>query len=76
MELLLEGYPVIVHTDKMGKWQNDLVEIVNAAEDLSPSHYKYIINYLYSEGFILDRRVKTHILDRNNNITKIHTGLE
>ena len=76
MELLLEGYPVIVYTDKMGRWQNDLVEIKDLAGDLSPNHYRYIINYLYSEGFILDRRVKTHIVDKDNNIIKKYTGLE
>ena len=76
MELLLEGYPVTVHIDKMGRWKHDLIEVQDINDDITSMQLSFILNYLYSEGFILDRRINAHIIDKNNNIIKKYTGLE
>jgi hypothetical protein len=76
MELLLEGYPVIVHTDKMGRWKYDLIEIKDVDHKITLNLVSYILNYLYQEGFVLDRRITTHIIDKENNIIRKYTGLE
>ena len=51
-----------LHYDKMGNWKNDKIYIYDCTEELSDIEAEAMVDYLYSEGFILDRRIKMTIV--------------
>ena len=61
---MVSGYPVVIHYDKMGQWQKDLIEIYDPLGYIENQKITSIVNYLYDENFIVDRRIAVHILDK------------
>ena len=62
--LLVDGIAIVVHCDKTGNWKNDQVEIYDPMDELAKPRVISLINYIYEEGYIVDRRVRINIVDR------------
>jgi len=61
-KLIINNNPVEIHYDKTGNWQKDKVYIYDCTEELPEEESDLIINYLYEEGFLMDRRVETTVV--------------
>ena len=64
-ELKIGEYPVQVHLCNDGYWKHDTIFIWNTSKCVSEKEIKVIIQYLYDEGFIKDRRTKFYIAERD-----------
>ena len=64
-ELNIGEYPVQVHLCKDGYWKHDTIFIWNTSKCISEKEAKSIIQYLYDEGFISDRRTKWFIAEKD-----------
>ena len=56
--LVLSNHVVEIHYDKTGNWRKDKIYIWDCEEVLPEENANQIINYLYEEGFIMDRRLE------------------
>ena len=65
--LLVDGYPIRIRYDKRGRWQYDQVELYEALDDIDDNRAASLINYIYEEGYIVDRRINTNIVDKEGN---------
>ena len=65
--LLVDGYPIVVRYGEKGCWKHDLVEIYDALDDLNNPHIASLVNYIYEEGYIVDRRIQINIIDEEGN---------
>ena len=63
-DITVSGRPVVIHYDEMGRWQKDLIEIYDPLGSMANSEIATVINYLYAESFILDRRIPVHVVDK------------
>jgi len=64
-ELNIGEYPVQVHLCRDGYWKHDTIFIWNTSKCISEKEAKSIIQYLYDEGFISDRRTKWFIAEKD-----------
>ena len=64
-ELNIGEYPVQVHLCRDGYWKHDTIFIWNTSKCISQKEAKSIIQYLYDEGFISDRRTKWFIAEKD-----------
>ena len=60
----VNGWKEECHLCNDDYWKHDTVFIYNNKKAISKKEIAAIINYLYSEGFIKDRRTKYEILER------------
>jgi len=58
-DLVINNISVILNTDEDGVWVDDFLIILK--KDSTEEEVINIINYLYEEGFICDRRIKYEI---------------
>ena len=58
-DLVVNGVSVVLNTDESGDWMEDSLIILK--KDSTEEEAMNIINYLYEEGFIWDRRIKYEI---------------
>ena len=65
--LLVDGVAIVIRCDKSGNWKNDEIEIYDPIENLTKSRIISLVNYIYEEGYIVDRRVKVQIIDKEGN---------
>jgi hypothetical protein len=68
--ILINSFPVIItHAPEENRfWQEDKIDIFNPPQNdsknpLEQKEINIIIEYLYHEGFILDRRTKYKIIE-------------
>ena len=61
-KLIINGVSLEIHYDKTGYWKNDKIYIYDCVEGLREEESDLIIDYLYEEGFIMDRRVQSTIV--------------
>jgi len=59
------GIPVGVYPCVDGNWKHDTVFIYNSKKVITKAEIKVIMQYLYDEGYIQDRRTKYMIADGN-----------
>jgi len=65
MRLRVGDYPVEVFLCDDGYWKHDTIFIWNTSKCISEREVKKIVQYLYDEGFIKDRRTKFYIAERD-----------
>jgi hypothetical protein len=58
-DLVINNISIILNTDEDGSWTNDNLIILK--KDSTEEEATNIINYLYDEGFIWDRRINYEI---------------
>jgi len=58
-DLVVNNISVVLNTDENGAWMEDSLVILK--KDSTEEEAMNIINYLYEEGFIWDRRIKYEI---------------
>ena len=64
-KVTINGLKVEIHYDKTGKWQKDRVLFFDGEEQyVSEAEVAITLEYLYHEGFILDRRIKYEIVQQ------------
>tara|TARA_B100000809_G_C14766586_1_gene397828 strand:+ start:231 stop:464 length:234 start_codon:yes stop_codon:yes gene_type:complete len=68
--LLVDGVAIVVLSDKTGNWKKDTVEIYDPEDDLANSRIASLVNYIYEEGYIADRRTQVNVIDREGNARK------
>ena len=61
-EINYNGWKVECHLCNDGFWKHDTVFIYNNKKTISDREIGVILDYLYNEGFIKDRRTKYEIL--------------
>jgi hypothetical protein len=61
-KLVLKGILVEIHYDKTGRWTQDKVYIYDCTEELPEEEANTLMDYLYQEGFLMDRRTKMTIV--------------
>ena len=59
-DVVINSIPVIINTDESGMWTEDFLMVLK--QDATEKEVKDVINYLYEEGFILDRRIEYKIV--------------
>lgn len=70
MDLIINKLNVKVCLCRSGFWQHDTVFIYNDSKCIAEKEIKTIMQYLYDEGFIKDRRTKFYILEKGQNENK------
>jgi hypothetical protein len=63
--LTYQGMPVEVYVCGDGDWQRDTVFLYNSQKVITKVEIRSIIQYLYDEGYIKDRRTRYMIADGN-----------
>tara|TARA_B100000287_G_scaffold435457_1_gene503866 strand:+ start:123 stop:314 length:192 start_codon:yes stop_codon:yes gene_type:complete len=58
-DLVVNGVSVLLNTDENGPWMEDSLIILK--QDATEEEIYGVINYLFEEGFIWDRRIKYEI---------------
>lgn len=61
VELSLNGLIIEVHRSDSEDWRRDIVYIYDPLRSMKENEDDNIIDYLYSEGFIIDRRTHCQI---------------
>ena len=56
----MKQQPVVINTDESGMWTEDFLMVLK--QDATEKEVRDIINYLYEEGFILDRKIQYKIV--------------
>tara|TARA_Y100000310_G_C20630670_1_gene788463 strand:- start:984 stop:1175 length:192 start_codon:yes stop_codon:yes gene_type:complete len=59
-DVVINSIPVIINTDESGMWTEDFLMVLK--QDATEKEVKDVINYLYEEGFILDRKIQYKIV--------------
>ena len=65
-ELRVNKYKTKVFLCDDGNWRHDTVFIYNDSKCIAEKEIETIIEYLFNEGFIKDRRTKYYISERNS----------
>jgi hypothetical protein len=60
------GYKIKVCLCKDGFWKHDTVFIYNQSKCIAEKEINCIMEYLYSEGFIRDRRTKYYVAEKDS----------
>ncbi len=57
------GFKVVICYDKMGNWKRDkIIFRQDADQTIEEREALSVIQYLYDEGFIVDRRIEYQVL--------------
>ena len=59
-DVVINSIPVVINTDESGMWTEDFLMVLK--QDATEKEVRDIINYLYEEGFILDRNIQYKIV--------------
>ena len=59
-DVVINSIPVVINTDESGMWTEDFLMVLK--QDATEKEVRDIINYLYEEGFILDRKIQYKIV--------------
>lgn len=65
-ELWVNKYRIKVFVCNDGNWRHDNIFIYNNTKCIAEKEIEAIIEYLFNEGFIKDRRTSYHIAERNS----------
>jgi len=65
-ELWINKYRIKIFLCNDGNWRHDSVFIYNNTKCIAEKEIEIIIEYLFNEGFIKDRRTQYHIAERNS----------
>ena len=65
-ELRVNKYKTKVFLCDDGNWRHDTIFIYNDSKCIGEKEIETIIEYLFNEGFIKDRRTKYYISERNS----------
>jgi hypothetical protein len=65
-EIWILGYRVETHLCRDEFWKHDTIFIYNESKCISEAEIITIIEYLYEEGFIRDRRTKYFIAEKDS----------
>ena len=65
-ELWINKYRIKVFVCNDGNWRHDNIFIYNNTKCIAEKEIEAIIEYLFNEGFIKDRRTSYHIAERNS----------
>ena len=65
-ELQVNKYQTKVFLCDDGIWRHDTVFIYNDSKCIAEKEIETIIEYLFNEGFIKDRRTKYYIAEKNS----------
>tara|TARA_Y100000114_G_C11680824_1_gene288515 strand:+ start:557 stop:766 length:210 start_codon:yes stop_codon:yes gene_type:complete len=65
-ELNVNKYKTKVFLCDDGNWRHDTIFIYNDSKCIAEKEIETIIEYLFNEGFIKDRRTKYYISERNS----------
>tara|TARA_Y100000004_G_scaffold106752_1_gene119815 strand:+ start:2027 stop:2236 length:210 start_codon:yes stop_codon:yes gene_type:complete len=65
-ELQVNKYKTKVFLCDDGNWRHDTVFIYNDSKCIAEKEIETIIEYLFNEGFIKDRRTKYYIAEKNS----------
>ena len=65
-ELLMTPYRVKVYLCEDGNWRHDTVFIYNNSKCIAEKEIDSVMQYLFDEGFIKDRRTKYYIAERGS----------
>ena len=65
-ELRIADYRVKVFLCNDGNWRHDTVFIYNDTKVIAQKEIRAIIQYLYEEGFVKDKRTKYYIAERDS----------
>jgi hypothetical protein len=60
IDLVINKVAVVINTDEGGAWVEDSLVVLKP--DATKEEVRDIINYLFEEGFILDRRIQYKIV--------------
>ena len=60
IDLVINKIPIVINTDESGVWVEDSLMVLKP--DATEREVHDIINYLFEEGFIWDRRIKYKIV--------------
>ena len=59
-DMVINNIPIVINTNEEGVWMEDFLVVLKP--DATEKEVKDIINYLFAEGFIWDRRIKYKIV--------------
>jgi hypothetical protein len=60
----VRGFSAVIRYDEMGNWKRDKVVLYQHPDQtIGDREARSVIQYLYDEGFIVDRRVDYEILN-------------
>ena len=65
-ELQVNKYQTKVFLCEDGNWRHDTIFIYNDSKCIAEKEIETIIEYLFNEGFIKDRRTKYYIAEKNS----------
>jgi len=65
-QLYVNKYKTKVFLCEDGNWRHDTVFIYNDSKCIAQKEIQTIIEYLYNEAFIKDRRTKYYIAEKNS----------
>lgn len=60
IDLIVNKVPIVINTDESGVWTEDSLVVLKP--DATKQEVCDVINYLFEEGFICDRRIKYKIV--------------
>lgn len=55
-DLVISGIQIVLNVDEKGMWTDDV--LIFLQDDVSKKEISSVIEYLFAEGFILDRRIR------------------
>lgn len=58
-DLVVRNIPIVISTNEDGVWMTDLLTFLKP--DVTTKEIRYVINYLYEEGLIADRRIQYEV---------------
>ena len=58
-DLVVRNIPIVINTNEDGVWMTDLLTFLKP--DVTTKEIRYVINYLYEEGLISDRRIQYEV---------------
>ncbi len=65
-ELWINKYRIKIFLCNDGNWRHDSIFIYNNTKCIAEKEIEAIIEYLFNEAFIKDRRTQYHIAERNS----------
>ena len=58
-DLVVGSVPIVINTNEDGVWTKD--SLIFLKPDVTEKEIRYVINYLYEEGLIVDRRIQYEV---------------
>ena len=58
-DLVVSGIPIVINTNEDGVWMED--SLIFLKPDVTEKEIRHVINYLYEEGLVVDRRIQYEV---------------